>query len=86
MIEGDGAHGREVAQIVLVGRVVAVPGHHVERRVADLGDVELAAPLDGEARLLLPILERRPRCLDVAGVGKAIERARTWLAEQLKGA
>ena len=33
MIEADGADRREGAQIVFVGRVIAVPRHHVDRRM-----------------------------------------------------
>ena len=40
MIEQDGADRREAPQVVLVGRVVAVPGDDVERRVVELGTTE----------------------------------------------
>lgn len=34
MIEGDRIDDHEVGEIVLVGHVVAVPRHHIERGVA----------------------------------------------------
>ncbi len=33
MVKGRGIDHHEVAQVVLAGRIVAVPGHHVEWRV-----------------------------------------------------
>jgi hypothetical protein len=72
VVEEDRADGGIGAQIVLPGRVVAVPGDDVERRVRDLGDVELAAPLDGDARGGVAVLERRDGGLEVARVGEAV--------------
>jgi hypothetical protein len=45
VIEQHSADRREPTQIVFVRDVIAVPGHHVERRMPDLGPVELTAPL-----------------------------------------
>ena len=48
VVEQDRADRAIGAQIVFQGRVVAVPSHHVQRRVADLRLMELAAPFDGD--------------------------------------
>jgi hypothetical protein len=58
-----------------------MPGDHVERGVADLGDVEAAAPLHGQPRGLLLVLERRHRGLEVARVGQAIGADRPAVGE-----
>ena len=56
MVVEDRPHGRVAAQIVLVGRVVAVPGDDIERRVRELGDPERPAPLDVHARGRVAVL------------------------------
>ena len=50
MIVADRADGVEAAQIVFVGRVVAVPGHHVERRMVERGRPQLAAGISRPVR------------------------------------
>ena len=72
MVEQDRADRAVVLQVVLAGRVVAVPGDHIERAVPDRGAVELAAPLHGDRRRHLAVLERRHRGLEVAAVGHAV--------------
>ncbi len=37
VVEGDGVDDAEVLQVILVGHVVAVPGHNVEGRVVLVG-------------------------------------------------
>ena len=49
-----------------------MPGDHVERRLADLGGVELAAPFDVKGRGLLAILVGGDRRVEVARIGEAV--------------
>src|SRR5690606_8079026 len=72
MVEEQGPHRREAAQVVLAGDVVAVPGHHIEGALADLGHVESALPLDEEpAGLLLPLVGGEGS-QEVPGIGEAV--------------
>ena len=48
MIKEDRPHRAIGAQIVFVGRIIAVPGHHIERALPDVGHVKLPAPFDGD--------------------------------------
>ena len=77
MVEQDRADRAIGAQVVLVGRVIAVPGHHVERAVTDMGLMELSAPLDGHGRGRFAILEGCHRRLEVTRVGHAVGPDRT---------
>src|SRR3546814_3094724 len=52
MVEAHRVHRAEALEVVLVGRVIAVPGDHVERRLAEFADMEAAAPLHRQARRL----------------------------------
>ena len=52
MVEGDGIHRHEAREVVLVGRVVAVPGDDVERRMAELGGPQVAEELGMSASKL----------------------------------
>src|SRR5439155_1564586 len=72
MIEQQGAHRGEAPQVVFVRRVIAVPGDDIERRLADLGRVELAAPFHEKRRGLLLILVRCDWSKKVARIGEAI--------------
>jgi hypothetical protein len=72
VIEEDRAYGAEGPQVVFAGRVVAVPGDHVQRRVADLRRVELPAPLDDELGGPLHVLIGRHRRLEVPRIGQAV--------------
>src|SRR3546814_4808847 len=56
MVEAHRVHRAEALEVVLVGRVVAVPGDHVERRLVELAGMEAAAPLHRQARRLLAVL------------------------------
>jgi len=47
MIKEDCTNGAIVLEIVFVGRIVAVPRNHIQRRMTDLGFMKLAAPFDG---------------------------------------
>ena len=70
MIEGHRVDALEPVQVVLVGRVVAAPGHDVERRVVDLGLPQSAAELRHQTEVALAILERGDRRHEVARVGQ----------------
>jgi hypothetical protein len=65
MVEGDRADGRERAQIVL-GRIIAVPGDHVDRRVRQRGLEQRAAPFDIEFGRRVLVLIGRDRRQEVA--------------------
>src|SRR3546814_13146300 len=71
----------DLSEVILVGHVVAVPGDHVERRLAELADMKAAAPLHGEARRLLPVLEGGNRRQEVARVGEAVRADRAALRQ-----
>ena len=72
VIEQDRAHGAIGPQVVFHRRVIAMPGHHVERAVPDLGFMELATPLDGQGRGRLAVLEGGHGRLEIAPVGHAV--------------
>ena len=45
VIVKDRADGREASQVVFVGRVVAVPGHDVQRRARNVGHATARRPI-----------------------------------------
>ena len=59
-------------QVVLVGRVVAVPGHDVERRVIDARRPEPAQKFRGDVKVAVAIFEGGDGRFEVARVGEAI--------------
>ena len=82
MIEQQRADRREGSQIVFVGGVVAVPGDDVERRMADLGDMELAAPFHEHPARRFLLLIGRGRSLEIAGIGEAVRADRSALRQR----
>ncbi|KAG1391533.1 hypothetical protein G6F59_014867 [Rhizopus arrhizus] len=68
----DRADGVEAAQIVAVRRVVAVPGHHVQRRMVDRCAPQAAFELGDQLEVTVHVLECRMRGLEVAWVGQAV--------------
>lgn len=74
MVEGNGVDDHELSQVVLVGGVVAVPGHDVEGAVALLGLEQVALVLgrDRVAGVHLAVLEPRRRRKEVARVGQSV--------------
>ena len=72
MIETHRVDAVEARQIVLVRRVVAVPRHHVERRVIDLRDPQLAEEFGDDAAVRSTIFERRHRREEVARIGQPV--------------
>src|SRR5450830_1078938 len=55
MVIADRADGVEVTQIVLVRRVVTVPRHHVQRRMADLRLPQVAAEFGNQTEVAFTI-------------------------------
>ena len=73
MIEQDRADRRKCPEIIFVGRVIAVPGDHVERRMADLGFMERAAPFDEQRVQGVSFSSYAgDRRLEVARIGEAV--------------
>ena len=55
VVEGHRVDAVEVRQVVLVGRIVAVPRHHVQRRVIDAAAPETAAELRNHRNMLFDV-------------------------------
>ena len=72
MIEQDRPDRRKLPKIILAGRVIAVPGDDVERRLADLGDVKTPTPFHDERARRRAIFEGRNRGLKVPRIGKPV--------------
>ena len=82
MVEADGADRREGAQIVFVGRVIAVPRHHVDRRMRQRGLEQRAAPFHVEFGRRVLVLIGRDRREEVARIGEAIGADRPALRQR----
>ena len=76
MVEADRADRVEVAQVVLVRRVVAVPRDHVERRMADVRAPQHAVHLRDEFELAFAILVGGVRREEVARIREAVRADR----------
>ncbi len=72
MVEGDGVDAVEQRQVVLVGRVVAVPADHVERRVIDERGPEPAEKFRGDVELAIAIFIRGNGREEIARIGEAV--------------
>ena len=72
VIEAHRVDRHEAREIVLVRRVAAVPGHHVERRAAPLGGPQPAHELVDHLALRVLVLERRHRREEVARLREAL--------------
>ena len=72
MVVGDCIQGAEVRQVVLVGRIVAVPGHHIEGREGLAGLEQPAVELVQDLVGGLAVLESGYGSLEVPGIGEAI--------------
>ena len=86
MIEHDRADRREMTQVVFVGRVISVPRDDVERRLADLGAVEFAAPFDEEPRGLFPVLVGGDRGEKISRIGETIGADGTAIRQRERAA
>ena len=82
MVEADGADRREGAQIVFVRRVIAVPGHHVDRRMRQRRLEQRAAPFHVELGRRVLVLIGRDRREEVARIGEAIGADRPALRQR----
>ena len=82
MIEADGADRREGPQIVFVRRVIAVPGHHVDRRMRQLGLEQRAAPFHEQFGRRVLVFVGRDRGEEIARIGKAIGADRAALRQR----
>ena len=82
MVEADGADRREGAQIVFVGRVIAVPGHHVDRRMRQRGLEQRTAPFHEQFGRRVLVLIGRDRGEEVARIGEAIGADRAALRQR----
>ena len=82
MVEADRADGVEAAQVVLVGRVVAVPGDHVER-----GVIERRRPQIGRrtsprsSNVAVAVLVAGDRGEEVARIGEPVGTDRTEIRQ-----
>ena len=85
MVEADRAQRVEPRQIVFVGRVIAVPGDDVERRMVELRGPQIAGELDDDLELFVSILKGGDRGQKIARVGEPVGADRTQFrqAEQL---
>ena len=72
MVEGDGVDGAELGQVVLVGRIVAVPGDHVERRERLHRLKHAPSQLVHHHKLHLPVLIPGYRRLKIPGCCQSI--------------
>ncbi len=72
MVEGDGVDGAELGQVVLVGRIVAMPGDHIERRERLHRFKHAPAQLVHHHKLHLPVLIPGYRRLKVPGCCQAV--------------
>ena len=76
MIEAHRVDAVEARQIVFVRRVVSVPRHHVERRVIDLRDPQLAEEFGDDPAIRIQIFVRRHRRQEIARVGQPVSANR----------
>ncbi len=72
MVKADGAYGIESTQVVLVRCVIAVPRHHVERRVVDGSTPQVAVQLCDQLEITLFILVPGVRREEVSRVRKTV--------------
>jgi len=73
VIEGDGVDDTVVLQIVLVGDVVAVPGHHVKGRVILMSHEQMSLVFGDNLEVWnIPVFVASHRNLEVPGIGQTI--------------
>ena len=81
MIEADGVDAIEICHVVLVGRVVAMPADHVERRVIDPRGPQLALKLAQALKLAVHILKGGDRGKKITRVGQPVGANRTQVRQ-----
>src|SRR5664279_5485167 len=86
MVEQHRPDRRETPQVVFAGGKIAVPGDHVERRLAELGDIELAQRLYEKLAWLFLVFERGDWCQKIPRIGQAIGADRAALRQRQIGA
>ncbi len=72
MVERNRVDAVEQRQVVLVRRIVSMPGHHVERRVIDECRPQPAEEFRGDMEFAFAIFIRRDRSLEVARIRQAV--------------
>ncbi len=72
MVKGDGIHGAEARQVVLVGHVIAVPGDHVVGREILSRTEKLPVELVEDGVVRLPLFEPCDRRLEIARTRQSI--------------
>ena len=86
MVEQDRPDRGEAAQIVFVGRVVAVPGDDIERRVIDLASPRAAAPFHEHPGGRVAVLVGGDRRQEIARVGEAVRADGAALGQRERAA
>jgi len=76
------ADRRKAAQVVFVGREIAVPGDDVERRAGDLGRMQPAAPFDDQPGGRVAVLVGGDRSEEISGIGETIGADRPALRQR----
>ncbi|MGX1210084.1 hypothetical protein AB7M42_000349 [Bradyrhizobium diazoefficiens] len=82
MVEADRADRREGAQIVFIGRVIAVPGDDVDRRMRQGGLEQRPAPFHEQLGRRVLVLVVRDRRQEVARIGEAVGADRPALRQR----
>ncbi len=72
MVVANRAHCVKSAQVVFVGRVVAMPSDHIEWRVIQFGSVEVAHELRDQLEITFNVFVPRHRGLEIARVGQTV--------------
>ncbi|MNN27620.1 hypothetical protein D3C81_1411610 [compost metagenome] len=72
VVVADRTNRIEVAQVVTVRRVVAVPAHHIQRRVVDVRTPQPAVELGDQLELAFQVFVSGHRRFKIARVGQAV--------------
>src|SRR5690606_10378710 len=81
VIEADAAQRVEAAQVVFVGRIVAMPGNHVERRMIHVGLPQKPAELRNELEAADQVFVGCPRRHEITWVGQAVRAYRPQIRQ-----
>jgi hypothetical protein len=76
VIEQRRADRRESSQIVFVRCVIAVPGDNIQRRLPDIGGIELTAPFDVKSGGFVLIFKSGNRRQEIARIGETVSSDR----------
>ncbi len=85
MVETDGIDRIEAPKVVAVGRVIAVPGHDIERGMVDTSGPQPTAEFLDQFAIALNILKGGHRRFKVARIGQAVgaDRAEVGQAKRM---